>query len=190
MSDPDKPNDPSPANRTDLEAPRKPGTFGPADPRINRKGRPKGVGARLRQLFGDDGDELAHWGIKIINGEVSLDDLEKLRDSEGAEKLEPVKVKPNFSERIAVWKELLRHHSGNPPSVVKFETEDAAQYDLSLLTEEELDTLERLLEKAAPRRAKAVQGQRVEPGAAQPLLKALVPEVVEDDDGGEEGDEP
>jgi len=92
MSDKDKPAPGDPQNRTDLVRPRKPGTFVPGDPRINKGGRPKGIGGKLREIFGDDGEALVEWGLKVINGEVSIEQVEMLRTAEGSEPVDVIDI--------------------------------------------------------------------------------------------------
>jgi hypothetical protein len=117
-------------------------------------------------VVGDDADELVEWGLKVLRGELSIDQIEHARD--GADP-ELIAVGPSMRERIYAWRFLVEHHSGKAPQTINLNAMSPAEpvYDWGKLTDPELEQLEVLLAKASVGSAKPADVEVVAVAAAK-----------------------
>jgi hypothetical protein len=142
--------------------------FTPNDPRINRGGRPPGLAKKIRELAGEEGEELAVIAFKIAKGKLKI---AKPVVADGD--IVMVKVRPSAKERMEAVKWMGDRGFGKTPQTVQVTGPAGGplaveMFDVTRLSDEQLEQLLRLQAALTPDAGSPAEGEGAPEGGEAP----------------------
>lgn len=139
----------------------------------NPGGRAKGLGASIREAFGDNPTGLVQFAKDVIEGRPIRGPMaRKVKLAEAPDEDDQVWIVARVEERIQMWKLVTEQGWGKPQQNLNIQSQSInARVDLSKLNDRQLEELEQILSQAAegqPSQGPTVDGEATQ---AQPALE-------------------